>query len=40
MDDANAKIKIAAEMFPFVFRLVRSIPKRNGGGWNITEVGS
>lgn len=37
-DDANAKIKIAASMFPFQFRIIR---KANKGGsmWNITNVG-
>lgn len=32
-DDARAKIKIAAEMYPFRFRALKVIPKKNGGGW-------
>lgn len=35
MDDANVKIKVAAEQYPFIFKLVR---KAKGGVWNITEV--
>lgn len=38
MDDANVKIKVAAEMYPFRFYIVRQIPKKNGGGWVETEV--
>ncbi len=39
MDDANVKIKVAAEMFPFRFFLVKARAKKDGGGWAITEVG-
>jgi hypothetical protein len=32
-DDARAKIKIAAEMYPFRFKAVKARAKRDGGGW-------
>lgn len=32
-DDARAKFKIAAEMFPFRFIAVKKQLKRDGGGW-------
>lgn len=31
--DGRAKIKIAAELFPFVFRAFKQRAKKNGGGW-------
>jgi hypothetical protein len=34
-DDARAKIKIAAELYPFRFLAVRPKPKKDGGGWNV-----
>jgi hypothetical protein len=34
-DDANVKIKVAASIYPFRFKLVR---KGKGGIWDITEV--
>lgn len=33
-DDARAKIKIAADMYPFRFLAVRPKPKKDGGGWD------
>lgn len=33
-DDARAKIKIAADMYPFRFIAVRMQSKKNGGGWD------
>lgn len=36
-DDARVKIKVAAEMHPYVFVGVKRAPKRDGGGW-INEV--
>lgn len=36
-DDARAKIKIAAEMYPFRFLAAKPKPKKNGGGWEIEE---
>lgn len=35
LDDANVKLKIAAETYPFVFKLIR---KAKGGSWEITEI--
>ena len=37
-DDANVKIKVAASMFPFQFRIVRKAGKA-GGMWSIQNVG-
>lgn len=34
-DDARAKIKVAAEMYPFRFKAVRARPKKEGGGWAV-----
>jgi hypothetical protein len=36
-DDARAKIKIAAAMFPFRFIAVTAKTKKAGGGWAIEE---
>lgn len=36
-DDARAKIKIAAEMYPFRFIAAKPRTKKNGGGWEIEE---
>lgn len=35
MDDARAKIKIAADMYPFQFIAVKPRAKRDGGGWSV-----
>jgi hypothetical protein len=35
MDDANVKLKCAAERFPFKFLLIK---KAKGGSWDIKEV--
>lgn len=32
-DDARAKIKIAADQYPFEFLAVKALPKGKGGGW-------
>ena len=37
-DDAKVKMKVSAELYPFVFRAVYPRPKRDGGGWIIEEV--
>jgi hypothetical protein len=37
MDDANVKLKVAADLYPFRFMLVK---KAKGGQWTITEVGN
>lgn len=34
-DDARAKIKIAAELYPFRFLAARPKAKKDGGGWEI-----
>lgn len=34
-EDARAKIKIAADMYPFRFIAAKPKPKRDGGGWEI-----
>lgn len=34
-DDARAKIKIAAAMYPFRFIAVKVMAKRDGGGWEV-----
>lgn len=36
-DDARAKIKIAADQYPFRFIAVRVRPKKDGGGWAVEE---
>ena len=36
-DDARAKIKIAADLYPLRFKAVRANPKKDGGGWSIEE---
>ena len=35
LDDANVKLKVAAETYPFIFKLIK---KGKGGAWLITEV--
>ena len=34
-DDARAKIKIAADMYPFRFIAVKVQAKKDGGGWSV-----
>lgn len=34
-DDARAKIKVAAELYPFPFLAVRPRAKKAGGGWEV-----
>ncbi|QJE03072.1 DUF1064 domain-containing protein [Massilia forsythiae] len=36
-DDARAKIKIAADLYPVRFVAVRVKPKKEGGGWGVEE---
>lgn len=38
MDDAWVKLKVAASLFPFRFFVIRSVPKKSGGGWTVDEV--
>lgn len=37
LDDANVKIKVAADIYPFTFKLVKAKPKKDGGGWDIKQ---
>ena len=37
-DDARAKMKVAADMYPFVFKVAYPQPKGEGGGWTIEEI--
>ena len=34
-DDARAKIKIAADQYPFRFKAVQAEAKKRGGGWKV-----
>ena len=36
-DDARAKIKIAADMYPLRFFAIQANSKKNGGGWAVEE---
>lgn len=36
-DDARAKIKVAADIYPFRFIAVRVKPKKEGGGWAVED---
>lgn len=36
-DDARAKIKIAADLYPFRFIAVKVKSKKDGGGWAVEE---
>ncbi len=38
-DDAWVKIKVAASLFPFRFVLVQRKTAKQGGGWEVTNVG-
>ena len=37
-DDANVKNKVCASMYPFRFFIVRKRAKKDGGGWEETEI--
>ena len=34
-DDARAKIKVAADLYPFRFIAVKARTKKSGGGWEV-----
>jgi len=36
-DDAWVKFKVAADLFPFTFRLAKKRPKKSGGGWVLKD---
>lgn len=35
---AFVRIKVAAELYPFRFVLIRAVAKKDGGGWKIEEI--
>lgn len=37
VEDAKLKIKIAAELYPFRFVALRTVPKSRGGGWQVED---
>lgn len=39
-EDANVKLKVAAEKFPFRFLLIKQRTKKDGGGFTVTQVGA
>ncbi len=36
-EDARVKLKVAASMYPFRFRVIRAKAKKHGGGWDVEE---
>lgn len=36
-EDAKVKMKWAAETYPFIFKMVFPVAKRDGGGWRYEE---
>ena len=36
-DDARAKIKIAADLYPFRFKALKVRAKKHGGGWEVED---
>jgi hypothetical protein len=36
-DDARVKMKVAADMYPFIFKAVYPRSKRDGGGWEVED---
>lgn len=34
-DDAKVKIRVAADIYPFIFKAIRRKPKYQGGGWEV-----
>ncbi|MDR5777289.1 MULTISPECIES: DUF1064 domain-containing protein [unclassified Caballeronia] len=37
-DDAKVKMKVAARIFPLVFKVVYPRKARDGGGWDVEEI--
>lgn len=37
-DDARAKMKVAAAMYPFVFKVAYPLSQKDGGGWDIEPI--
>lgn len=38
-DDSRVKMRVAASLYPFVFKIAIPKKKKDGGGWDIQEVG-
>lgn len=38
VDDAKVKMKVAAEIYPFVFKVVYPAKKSSGKGWIVEEI--
>lgn len=36
-DDAKVKVKVAAEMYPFAFKVIYPLPAKTGRGWKVEE---
>lgn len=36
-DDALVKFKVACAAYPFIFKMVKKIPAKQGGGWDIRD---
>lgn len=36
-DDARVKVKVAAELYPFAFKVIYPVPAKAGGGWKVEE---
>lgn len=39
MDDAKVKMKVAADSYPFVFKVAFPRTKKAGGGWDVEVIG-
>lgn len=37
-EDAKVKMRVAAEHYPFIFKIAIPRKVRDGGGWDLTEV--
>lgn len=37
-DDAKVKMKVAAAAYPFAFKVVYPIAKKDGGGWRVEDI--
>lgn len=38
LDDARAKIKVAADLYPFRFYAMKAKAKKHGGGWEVEDL--
>ena len=39
LDDGAVKLKVAADQYPFRFFLIKAQAKKDGGGWDVREIG-